>query len=266
MQSYFSHDSNARNSDKLIKVRMGLGAEGYGIFFMLIERLREEEGYKSTIDYNILAFDLKVDPEKIKQVVENYDLFKFTEDGKYFYSDSFNDRMEMMDFKSKKFSEAGKRGAEKRWENKKKNSHPNSPLIAPYSYPNSPLIAIDSNKIKLNKTKLNKIKQNKIKLNKITTNKKAVFGSPSYLKQVVEYCKALFGECDKTIEKDIYIALRLFGRNKVIDSFRASVKAENPYRYMKGIWKNWKDEMKDSDGQGKNEGGEAQDVPMVNWT
>ena len=93
-----------------------------------------------------------------------------------------------------------------------------------------------------------------------------MFGSPSYLKQVVEYCKALFGECDKTIEKDIYIALRLFGRNKVIDSFRTSVKAENPYRYMKGIWKNWEDEMNGSDSQGKNEGGEAQDVPMVNWT
>ena len=34
MQSYFSHDSNARNSDKMMQVRMDLGAEGYGIFFM----------------------------------------------------------------------------------------------------------------------------------------------------------------------------------------------------------------------------------------
>ena len=266
MQSYFSHDSNARNSDKMMQVRMDLGAEGYGIFFMLIERLREEKEYKSTTNYKVLEFDLKADSEKIKQVVENYDLFKFTEDGKYFYSESFNGRMEMMDSKSKKLAEAGKRGAEKRWENKKKNSHPIATLKRGYSHPNSPLIAIDSNKIKLNKTKLNKIKKNKIKLNKTTTNKKAVFGSPSYLKQVVEYCKALFGECDKTIEKDIYIALGLFGRNKVIDSFRASVKTENPYRYMKGIWKNWEDEMNDSDGQGKNEGGRAQDVPMVNWT
>lgn len=266
MQSYFSHDSNARNSDKLIKVRMDLGAEGYGIFFMLIERLREEEGYKSTTNYKILEFDLKADSEKIKQVVENYDLFKFTEDGKYFYSDSFNDRMEMMDLKSKKLAAAGKKGAEKRWGNKQGDSHPITTPKPPYKHPNSTLIAIDSNKIKLNKTKLNKIKLNKIKLNKTTTNKKAVFGSPSYLKQMVEYCKALFGECDKTIEKDIYIALRLFGRNKVIDSFRASVKAENPYRYMKGIWKNWEDEMNGIDGQGKNEGGGAQDVPMVNWT
>lgn len=28
---YFSHDSNARNSDKLLAVRIKHGAEGYGI-------------------------------------------------------------------------------------------------------------------------------------------------------------------------------------------------------------------------------------------
>ena len=105
-------------------------AEGYGIFFMLIERLREEEGYKSTIDYDALAFDLRVEPEKVKQVVENYDLFKITEDGKYFYSDSFNERMEMMDAKRKKRAEAGKKGAEKRWENRQNDSNANGKAIA----------------------------------------------------------------------------------------------------------------------------------------
>ena len=115
MRSYFSHDSNARNSDKLMKVRMKLGAEGYGIFFMLIERLREEEDYKSTVDYTTLAFDLRVDPEKVKQVVENYELFKFTEDGKYFYSDSFNERMEMMDVRSQQRKSKAKKAAETRW-------------------------------------------------------------------------------------------------------------------------------------------------------
>lgn len=164
---------------------MKLGAEGYGIFFMLIERLREEEGYKSTIDYTTLAFDLRVEPEKVKQVVENYDLFKFTEDGKYFYSDSFNERMEMMDLKRKKLAEAGKRGAEKRWENrqkdskaipkpKQKDSNPNSQAIAtpkqPYSNANSTLMAFDGNKIKLNKIKLNKIKLNKNKVVVAETN------------------------------------------------------------------------------------------------
>ena len=170
MRSYFSHDSNARNSDKLMKVRMKLGAEGYGIFFMLIERLREEEGYKSTIDYDTLAFDLRVEPEKVKQVVENYDLFKFTEDGKYFYSDSFNERMEMMDLKRKKRVEAGKKGAEKRWGDKQEDSNAIAKLKKPYSNANSTLMAIDSNKIKLNKTKLNKNKINKSKVVVAETN------------------------------------------------------------------------------------------------
>lgn len=170
MRSYFSHDSNARNSDKLMKVRMKLGAEGYGIFFMLIERLREEEGYKSTIDYDTLAFDLRVEPEKVKQVVENYDLFKFTEDGKYFYSDSFNERMEMMDLKRKKLAEAGKKGAEKRWGNKPKDSNAIATPKQSHSNPNSDLIAIDSNKIKLNKIKLNKTKLNKNKVVVSETN------------------------------------------------------------------------------------------------
>ena len=170
MRSYFSHDSNARNSDKLMKVRMKLGAEGYGIFFMLIERLREEEGYKSTIDYDTLAFDLRVDAEKVKQVVEDYDLFKFTEDSKYFYSDSFNERMEMMDLKRKKLAEAGKKGAEKRWGNKPKDSNAIATPKQSHSNPNSDLIAIDSNKIKLNKTKLNKNKLNKNKVVVSETN------------------------------------------------------------------------------------------------
>ena len=149
---------------------MKLGAEGYGIFFMLIERLREEEGYKSTIDYDTLAFDLRVEPEKVKQVVENYDLFKFTEDGKYFYSDSFNERMEMMDLKRKKLAEAGKKGAEKRWGNKPKDSNAIATPKQSHSNPNSDLIAIDSNKIKLNKIKLNKTKLNKNKVVVSETN------------------------------------------------------------------------------------------------
>lgn len=174
MRSYFSHDSNARNSDKLMKVRMKLGAEGYGIFFMLIERLREEEGYKSTIDYNTLAFDLRVEPEKVKQVVEDYDLFKFTEDGKYFYSDSFNERMEMMDAKRKKRAEAGKKGAEKRWGNRQNDSNVNSNAIAMPKQSqcdtNGEPMAFDGNKIKLNKIKLNKTKINKSKVVVAETN------------------------------------------------------------------------------------------------
>lgn len=115
MNSYFSHDSNARNSDKLLPVRMKYGAEGYGIYFMLLERLRDESEYVSVKDYNMIAFDLRVDAGKIKSIIEDFGLFVFTENGEYFYSEGFMKRMEIKDAKSKKRSEAGKKGAKKRW-------------------------------------------------------------------------------------------------------------------------------------------------------
>ena len=85
--------------------------------------------------------------------------------------------------------------------------------------------------------------------------------------KVKELYKYFFStEYTDTVKQGIDEAVELFGEEKVMSSIRASIGAENPYGYMKGIWKNWKNEMKDSDGQGKSEGGRAQDVPMVNWT
>ena len=148
---------------------MKLGAEGYGIFFMLIERLREEEGYKSTIDYDTLAFDLRVEPEKVKQVVENYDLFKFTEDGKYFYSDSFNERMEMMDKRAQQRISKAKKAAEARW-NKQSEDTSNAQALPKQCSSNAQALLNHANKIKLNKTKLNKTKINKSKVVVAETN------------------------------------------------------------------------------------------------
>lgn len=121
--SYFSHDSNARNDEKILAVRMRHNnAEGYGIYFMLIERLRDESDYMSIKDYNVIAFDLRVDASKVKSIVEDFGLFVFTDDGKYFYSESLLSRMEMKDESSKKRSEAGKKGMKKRWNNKNDNN------------------------------------------------------------------------------------------------------------------------------------------------
>lgn len=112
---YFSHDHNARNSSKLLNVRMRWGVEGYGIYFMILERLRESKDYMNSTDYNVIAYDLRVDTKKVKSVIEDFGLFVFTEDGKYFYSESFNRRMDFKDEESRKKSIAGKKGAEARW-------------------------------------------------------------------------------------------------------------------------------------------------------
>lgn len=113
MNNYFPHDSNARNSDKLIPLRARFGAEGYGIYFMLIERLREESSYMSVKDYNMLAFDLRVDAGKVKSVIEDFGLFAFTDDGKCFYSESLLRRMKIKDDKSEK----ARRNVASKWDN-----------------------------------------------------------------------------------------------------------------------------------------------------
>lgn len=147
LSRYFPHSSNARNTDKLINLRMQCKAAGYGVYFMILERLREEPEYMSVKDYNMIAFDLRVDASLIKSVVEDFGLFVFTEDGKYFYSESFKQRMEIMDSKSKKLSEAGKKGNEKRWGKKDEIIATQSP---PDSHPIQKASQIKENKINKN--------------------------------------------------------------------------------------------------------------------
>lgn len=55
---FFSHDCNARNDPKILALRSIYGAEGYGVYFMLIEILREQPEYKLPITkyiWNTLA-------------------------------------------------------------------------------------------------------------------------------------------------------------------------------------------------------------------
>ena len=119
IKNWFSHDSDARNDSKILNLRMRYGAAGYGVFFMLIERLREETNYMSIKDYNAIAFDLRVDAAVVKSVVEDFGLFAFTDDGECFYSESLYGRMEIKDEKSAIRSEAGKKGAKNRWSDSK---------------------------------------------------------------------------------------------------------------------------------------------------
>lgn len=167
MISYFPHDSNARNSAELLPIRMKYGVEGYGIYFMILERLREEENYMSVKDYNMIAFDLRVDAQKVKSIVEDFGLFTFTEDGECFYSEGFLKRMEIKDERSKKRAEAGKRGAVKRWQKNskamampsKKNSNAIAMPLESDSNANGEPMANDSKKRKENKTKENQSKK-----------------------------------------------------------------------------------------------------------
>ena len=107
---YFSHDSNARNDQRLMKLRMKYGPEGYGIYFMIIEILRDIENYTLHIsDIESICFDIRSENDKVLDIIKNYNLFEF--EGDYFYSRSLSRRMEKLDRIKEKRRESGKKGA-----------------------------------------------------------------------------------------------------------------------------------------------------------
>jgi hypothetical protein len=74
---YFPHFCNARNDSKIIKLRRVLGLEGYGIYFMLLEVLREQTDYKYPISgIEDLSYEWHTSKEKIATVINDFELFE----------------------------------------------------------------------------------------------------------------------------------------------------------------------------------------------
>ncbi|MEE9451062.1 MAG: DUF4373 domain-containing protein [Ignavibacteriaceae bacterium] len=103
---YFSHDSNSRNDEKILSLRMKLGMEGYGIYWAIIEMLRDSTDYRMQLQCERIAFELHTDNETIKSVINDFNLFD--NDTEYFWSESLLRRMEIREQKSNKARESAK--------------------------------------------------------------------------------------------------------------------------------------------------------------
>lgn len=136
---YFSHDYNARMDAKIRRLIYSLGIEGYGIYWALIEDLYNNEN-SITCDYDLIAYDLRVDAGTILKVIMDFDLFEVNEN--CFSSVSIEKRLNKRNEKSEK----ARSNATKRWNNA-----------------NAMQTHSESNAIKDNKIKEIKIKDIKIK-------------------------------------------------------------------------------------------------------
>ena len=114
-KTYFNHDSNARNDEKIVALRIRYGAEGYGVYFMLIEMLQAAPGCVLEKDYKALAFDLRVSARRIKSIVEDFGLFTPTDGGKKFYSERLIKYASDVDESYERYAEAGRKGMKARW-------------------------------------------------------------------------------------------------------------------------------------------------------
>ena len=139
-KTYLQHQSNSFTDIKIIKMRSKLGIESYGIFWALLELLFNEENKLCIDDYSVLAFSLQCDADKLKSVIEDFDLF-IIEDG-CFYSKRLNDHIDNINSKSLKAKES----VNKRWEKIRTNNDSNTSRVYKSIVDNS----------KVDKSKVNK--------------------------------------------------------------------------------------------------------------
>ena len=82
---YFPHFSNARNDRKIKRLRKELGAEGYGVYFMILETLRDQQDFCYPMeDIDLLSEEFDVSEAKVRTVICNYGLFDINNEQNFF--------------------------------------------------------------------------------------------------------------------------------------------------------------------------------------
>lgn len=113
---YFSHDYNARQDVKIKKLIFKHGMCGYGVFWAIVEDLYNNAN-ALPLDYESIAYELRIDEEVVKSVINDFDLFVV--DGLEFGSKSIENRLNERNEKSKK----ARKSALARWNKPKDDAN-----------------------------------------------------------------------------------------------------------------------------------------------
>lgn len=110
---YFQHDYNARNDDKILELRSQFGAEGYGLFWMIVESMAENDngGLKASL-IGGLSLGYGVAKGRLCDIIKTcIEIGLFFEEGGYYFSKRLLTHKEFRQY----LSEKGKEGAAKKW-------------------------------------------------------------------------------------------------------------------------------------------------------
>ena len=130
-------------ASQVLALRIEEGAAGYGVYWMLLELLRDAPDYKFSSNPKALAFAINEhDLQLVERVVRNYGLFDFDDSGLMF-SPWLCEAMGDYDDRKAKLREAGRRGAAHRWG---VSSRENGEAIATPSLENGEAIAYNATK------------------------------------------------------------------------------------------------------------------------
>ena len=161
---YFPHDSNAQHDEKILQLRSTHGWQGYGIYWAIIEKLRESREYKFSISaVPGLALSLSHPQAELQALLDDcYNVGLLTKNGEYFHSESLTRRMREIDTRRESLREFGRRGG----------------------------IASSQAQAKLKPPSSSKVKESKVKKSKEKKRKEyipPVFTEPP-LEDVIKYC------------------------------------------------------------------------------
>jgi hypothetical protein len=110
---YFPHYSMARNDRKVRRLRKELGVEGYGIFMMLLEILRDQPDLRYPMsDIDLLEVEIGTSQAKIEAVIKGYELFTIHTD--FFFSPKLIEYLEPYFKAREQRSLAGQKSGESR--------------------------------------------------------------------------------------------------------------------------------------------------------
>jgi hypothetical protein len=146
MREYFSHDLNARNDRKLVRLAMKHGMTGVGTFWCIVEMLFEEQGRIMLSECERIAFELRVQSDIVASVLRDFELFQM--DDTWFWSESVNKRIKAQI----SVSQGARKAAKVRWE-RFKNQTVNANALQPQSEGNA--IAMQEKKRKEKESKEN---------------------------------------------------------------------------------------------------------------
>ena len=109
MDSYLLHDANAGNNFKMMIMMQKERMKGYGIYWMLLEFLRLQDGYKADLRVlPILAQKMRVTVTTLKRIIYDYALFEVN--GTSFSSPGLTRRMGPLEAKREANRESVRRG------------------------------------------------------------------------------------------------------------------------------------------------------------
>ncbi len=168
---FFPHDCNSRSDEKVRKMIRRHGMTGFGVFWSIIEDLYINDN-RLDADCDDIAYALRVEPDIVKSVINDFGLFKF--DGNQFSSASVQSRLEEMAEKSEK----ARQSINRRW-NKGYNTNTN------VSDNDTNVLFPDTNVILERK---GKEKKERKEIKESSKRKRSSFMPPT-LEQVKEYFK-----------------------------------------------------------------------------